>query len=602
MGFADLVSEFLVSEIPLRPVPGDAERGHHLPRIIDMPVRDRENVDLDGCQPEGERTGVMLDKYAEESLEGTHECPMDHDGGVFRPVFPDIRHLEPVRVVEIYLDRRALPGSTEHILDLDVDFRAVEDPFPGVYLVGELFALKGPLECLLRLRPVVRGAGVLFRPGGEIDLVPVEPEPAQHEKSEIEKGEDLLVQLVGAKEQVGVVLGEPTHPHKTVQRSGRFVPVYGSQLGIAHGQVAVGSHPGLVDMDVERAVHRLELVILPFYPDGREHALPVVVEMPAHPPQVDSRDVRGEYEVIPRPRVLFPPEILHDPADDRALGVPEDQPRTDLLVHAEQVELLPEPSVIALLYFLQEEQVFVELLFLCKSAAVDACEHSVPGIAPPVGSRRLHELVRAHPAAAREMRPPAQVEEVPHAVERDDGFRDIGQQFLLVRLTGKSLQRFLLGHLLSNKRLIAPDDLLHLLLDPLEVLRGKRFLHVEIVVEPVFDRGPDGDPYLRKEFLYGRSHHMGSTVPHDFEAVRILGHHPLDLSLRGSLRGKIPDGSVDAGGDRHFCLPLLSGKFDKRHCSCSQKANIPVTPVPRRDGKTIKVHRAGRKNGGRYWT
>src|SRR3989337_2622301 len=177
LGSADLVPEFLVAEIPFGPVPRGAEGGDHLPTVFGMTVRDGENVDLDGRKPEGEGARLTLDENAEEPLQRPQERPVDHDGAVLRPVVTDERHVETVRVVEIDLDRRTLPGTAQNILDLDVDFRAVENALPGVYLVGQTFAVKRPLERLLGFGPVLGRPGVFFRPGGEEDLVPVEPEP-----------------------------------------------------------------------------------------------------------------------------------------------------------------------------------------------------------------------------------------------------------------------------------------------------------------------------------------------------------------------------------------------------------------------------------------
>src|SRR3970040_833571 len=97
----------------------------------------------------------------------------------------------------------------------------------------------------------------------------------------------------------------------------------------------------------------------------------------------------GEDEVVPCPGVLLPPEILHDPADDRPLRMPEDQPRPDLVVHAEQGELLPESPVIALLALLQKVRVRVELFLLGEGDAVEGGKHGVPGTPPPVSPGRV---------------------------------------------------------------------------------------------------------------------------------------------------------------------------------------------------------------------
>ena len=48
-----------------------------------------------------------------------------------------------------------------------------------------------------------------------------------------------LLELVGAQEQVRIVLGEPPDAHQPVQRAGALVAVDGAQLGPAERQLAV---------------------------------------------------------------------------------------------------------------------------------------------------------------------------------------------------------------------------------------------------------------------------------------------------------------------------------------------------------------------------
>ena len=79
--------------------------------------------------------------------------------------------------------------------------------------------------------------------------------------------------LLGA-EDVGVVLGEGAHPHDAVQRAGRLVAVAGAELGQPQRQFAVGPQALAEDLDVARAVHRLqrEDLVLVLH-RGEEHVL-----------------------------------------------------------------------------------------------------------------------------------------------------------------------------------------------------------------------------------------------------------------------------------------------------------------------------------------
>ena len=64
--------------------------------------------------------------------------------------------------------------------------------------------------------------------------------------------------LIGADEQVGVVLGEAAHAGHAVEFAGLLEAIDGAELGQANRQIAVAALLGLVDLDVMRAVHRLE--------------------------------------------------------------------------------------------------------------------------------------------------------------------------------------------------------------------------------------------------------------------------------------------------------------------------------------------------------
>ena len=123
-----------------------------------------------------------------------------------------------------------------------------------------------------------------------------------------------------------------------------------------------------------------------------------------------------EDQVVPRLRVFLPPEILHDPADDRSFRVPKDKPRTDLVRHAEQVELPAQLAVVPFLDLLEDPQVLVELLFRREGDSVDPREHLVLRIATPVRPGGVHQVERAHPSRTRHVGTPAQVEEVSHPV------------------------------------------------------------------------------------------------------------------------------------------------------------------------------------------
>ena len=168
-------------------------------------------------------------------------------------------------------------------------------------------------------------------------------------RREVEDPQDLGLDLLGRAEDVGVVLGEAAHAEQAVQGAAALVAVDGAELGPAQGQVAVGAHPGLVDLDVEGAVHRLDVVVLPVDVHRRVHAVLVEAEVARGLPEDLAADVRGVEDVVAAGPVALAPVLLDDGPDAGALGVPEDQAAAELLGGAEEVELGAEPAVVALL-------------------------------------------------------------------------------------------------------------------------------------------------------------------------------------------------------------------------------------------------------------
>jgi hypothetical protein len=68
--------------------------------------------------------------------------------------------------------------------------------------------------------------------------------------------------LLGRAEVVGVILGEAPHPHQPVHHAAALVAVDGPLFSIAHGQISVRADIRFIDLDVEGAVHRLEVILL----------------------------------------------------------------------------------------------------------------------------------------------------------------------------------------------------------------------------------------------------------------------------------------------------------------------------------------------------
>ena len=111
------------------------------------------------------------------------------------------------------------------------------------------------------------------------------------------------------------------------------------------------------------------------------------------------------------------------------------------------------------------------------------------------------------------MRSPAEVVEIVSRIV--DGNRlvrgKVLDQLNLVLLVGKNLQRLFLGDDLARPVLLALENLVHLVLDGLEIIGGHRTGQLEIVVESIINLGSDGnlDVLASENLHHGFCHHMG---------------------------------------------------------------------------------------------
>src|SRR5215470_5944200 len=83
-----------------------------------------------------------------------------------------------------------------------------------------------------------------------------------------------------------------------MQNTASFESIHGTPFSQTDGQVAVRTHTALIDVDVKRAIHRLQVVQLFVDLDRRVHILRVETEMPARLPQAGATDVRRIDKVV----------------------------------------------------------------------------------------------------------------------------------------------------------------------------------------------------------------------------------------------------------------------------------------------------------------
>ena len=177
--------------------------------------------------------------------------------------------------------------------------------------------------------------------------------------------------LTGA-EDVGVVLGHAPDPGQAVHHPGQLVAVDGPELEEPQRQLAVGALPALEHQDVERAVHRLEVVLVASVQLHRgEHPLGEPVEMARRLEQPGFGDVWGVDELVPGRLVALPRVVLDQSPDGASLRVEDGQPGPDLIGEGEEIQLGSDATVIPPLGLGQAVQVVGEGLLRLPRRPVD---------------------------------------------------------------------------------------------------------------------------------------------------------------------------------------------------------------------------------------
>lgn len=175
----------------------------------------------------------------------------------------DIFQPKTLGQIEIHLNCRQLPGAPNGVNHLDVNLRAVKRSFAFDTGVGQPQPVERLRQRRFRQCPDFGSAQVLrviFRVTYREFNPVLEPERGIDLLGKLQAADDFCFQGFRRAEQVGVVLGKAAHPQQAVLHTRPLVAVHRAHFGVAQRQLPVTAWLGLVNLDVKRAVHRLELV------------------------------------------------------------------------------------------------------------------------------------------------------------------------------------------------------------------------------------------------------------------------------------------------------------------------------------------------------
>src|SRR4030042_2996931 len=91
--------------------------------------------------------------------------------------------------------------------------------------------------------------------------------------------------------------------------------------------------------------------------------------------------------------VFFQPEVFYSPPYRCAVWKPEDKTGTYLFTDAKKVEIFSESSMVALLNFFKEMEVFLQIFSVSKRCSVNPLQHFVLLVSAPVRTCGTQELI-----------------------------------------------------------------------------------------------------------------------------------------------------------------------------------------------------------------
>ena len=319
-------------------------------QVIEMPVCDGQQLDLNGSQPCRERPGKVLCKDSDESLYASEYNTVNHDRSVLCAVSADIFKFKSFGQLEIKLYCSALPSSSETVRKVEVKLRSVKCTVTLIYfeIVAKLRnRVTQGVRCDL---PVLIASHGIFRLGGKFDVI-LKAERVVDLVNKFNNAFDLVLYLFARHKDMRVILRKASHAHKSVKRAGKLVAVNKSEFSNSERQVFIRMHLCFINKYAAGAVHRLDSVILIVYHCGI-HIFLVMIPVTASFPQSAVEYHRGLNLIIARFAMYLTPVVDQCVFKHHAFRQEERESRS-FFHYREQLKLLAYFSVIALFRFLK---------------------------------------------------------------------------------------------------------------------------------------------------------------------------------------------------------------------------------------------------------
>ena len=190
------------------------------------------------AQPEGPLALEVLQQDGEGTLHGTQNGAVDHHRTLHGSLGTLVAQVKADGELEVQLDGGGLVYTTKAVQHLNINLGTIERSVTRVDLpvasTDEL--VQGLAEVLLGLIPQLDFSHGLLGTSGQLQLEG-HTEDAVDMAHEVQHTTDLLLDLVRAAEDVGVILLEATHTGETVESARKLVTVENTEVSQTDGQL-----------------------------------------------------------------------------------------------------------------------------------------------------------------------------------------------------------------------------------------------------------------------------------------------------------------------------------------------------------------------------
>src|SRR5258706_6929200 len=438
--------------------------------------------------------------------------------------------------------------------------------------------------------------------------------------------QELVLGLIVAAIDLRGVLGKSAHAHQPGKPARRFVAVALTVFGKPQRKLTIGMPRRQIDHVVMRAVHRLQVVIFALDIERRVHILLVVEKVARTDVERLLGDVRSSHAPIAFATLFLHRQELQLLPDDHAVRHPQRKAGADVGREREELEVLADAAMVALLLLLESLKVFVEFFAVAPRSAVNALQLRVLGVATPIGSRDLRQPESVTDLSGRDkVRPATEIVPVAVKIDRDflargDGPDELGLVVLAVPFEVRD--GLIARPDLTPRRQIGLHDLVHLGFDFRQIVGREGLAARKVVVEAVLDRRTDRHLRARINLLHRHRQDMRRVVANELERFGVLSgdnaHAGIGLDgpeqipfLAVDLQDQCGLGEARTDRGRYFCPGdaarerhrLAVGQGDGHVWRGSWRGHGSFLPIEKvgatiPEGKCPSQGEAGRRIGG----